>query len=132
MSEERSQQRTGKETGVQSARGKGASSKVTFFDGGEMGALMQAKDWASTPLGPPEKWPQSLTTAVRIILQSRYAMFVWWGKELINLYNDPYSPFLGKKHPAALGRSAREAWSDIWSEIGPRVEAVLERGESTF
>lgn len=103
-----------------------------FFDGGQMGALMRAKDWSATPLGPPENWPQSLTTAVRIILQSRYAMFIWWGKDLINLYNDSYVPFLGKKHPAALGRPAYEAWSDIWEQIGPRTEAVTLRGESTY
>jgi len=103
-----------------------------FFQGGQMGALMRAKDWSATPLGAPNQWPQSLTTAVRIILQSRYAMFVWWGKELINLYNDSYVPFLGKKHPAALGRPASEAWSDIWTQIGPRTEAVLLRGESTY
>jgi len=97
-----------------------------------MGALMRAKAWSTTPLGPPQTWPQSLTTAVRIILQSRYPMFIWWGKELTDLYNDPYAPFLGKKHPAALGRPAYEAWSDIWEQIGPRVEAVIERGESTY
>ena len=97
-----------------------------------MGALMRTKDWTSTPLGPPEQWPHSLRTAVRIILQSRYPMFVWWGEQLINIYNDPYAPFLGKKHPAALGRPAFEAWADIWEQIGPRAKAVVERGESTF
>ena len=93
---------------------------------------MREKDWASTPLGPPQQWPHSLRTAVRIILTSRYPMFIWWGEERINLYNDPYSPFLGTKHPAALGRPAREAWGEIWSEVGPRSDAVLLRGESTF
>ena len=93
---------------------------------------MRAKDWISTPLGTPEQWPHSLKTAVRIILQSRYPMFVWWGKQLINIYNDPYTPFLGKKHPAALGQSARQVWSEIWEQIGPRTEAVIDRGESTF
>jgi PAS domain S-box-containing protein len=100
--------------------------------GGEMGALMRAMDWSQTPLGPVENWPQSLRTAVGIMLSSRYAMFVWWGRQLINLYNDAYRPFLGKKHPGALGQSAREVWAEIWDLIGPRTEAVLERGESTF
>ncbi|HJU16406.1 MAG TPA: PAS domain-containing protein [Stellaceae bacterium] len=101
-------------------------------DGGEMGALMRAFDWSKTPLGVPEQWPQSLQTAVGIMLSSRYAMFVWWGQQLVNLYNDAYRPFLGKKHPGSLGQSARAVWAEIWDLIGPRTEAVLERGEATF
>jgi len=97
-----------------------------------MGALMRAFDWSQTPVGPVGGWPQSLKTAVRIILTSRYAMFVWWGRELVNLYNDPYRAFLGIKHPAALGKSAREVWAEIWEQIGPRTDAVLLRGESTY
>jgi PAS domain S-box-containing protein len=104
----------------------------TLAGGGEMGALMRAFHWSSTPLGDIQRWPQSLKTAVRIILNSRYPMFVWWGPELINLYNDPYRAFLGIKHPDALGKSAREVWAEIWDQIGPRTDAVLLRGESTF
>src|SRR5690242_12321700 len=101
-------------------------------DGGEMGALMREFDWSQTPIGPVAQWPQSLKTAVRIILTSRYAMFVWWGRELVNLYNDPYRAFLGIKHPGALGKSARDVWGEIWSQIGPRTDAVLLRGDSTY
>ena len=100
--------------------------------GGEMGALMRATDWTRSALGPPESWPISLRTAVGIMLSSRYAMFVWWGRDLANFYNDAYRPFLGKKHPAALGQSARDVWGEIWDLIGPRTEAVLQRAESTF
>src|SRR5262249_25104749 len=99
-----------------------------FSGGGEMGALMRTLDWSQTAVGPVSNWPQSLKTAVRIILTSRYAMFVWWGRELVNLYNDPYRAFLGIKHPAALGKSARE----IWDQIGPRTDAVLLHGKSTY
>jgi PAS domain-containing protein len=109
-----------------------ARSESLFAGGGEMGALMGAFDWSQTAVGPVETWPQSLRTAVRIILTSRYAMFIWWGRELVNLYNDPYRSFLGGKHPAALGKSAREVWAEIWDSIGPRTDAVLLRGESTF
>jgi PAS domain S-box-containing protein len=108
------------------------SADALFSGGGEMGALMRAKDWSCTPLGPPELWPQSLRVAVRIILLSRYPMFVWWGKELVNLYNDRYVPMLGKKHPASLGQTASESWKEIWPQIGPRVDAVFQRGEATF
>ncbi len=99
---------------------------------GEMAERIRAMDWSGTPVGPIATWPQSLRTSVEIILSSRYPMFVWWGRQLTNIYNDAYRPFLGKKHPNALGHSAREAWSEIWEQIGPRAEAVLERGEATF
>lgn len=97
-----------------------------------MGALMRGLDWACTPLGPVCTWPQSLRAATNIILSSRYAMFIWWGPELVNLYNDAYRPFLGKKHPEAMGQSARDVWSEIWDQIGPRTDAVLQHGEATF
>jgi len=103
-----------------------------FSGGGEMGALMRALDWSQTPIGTVSNWPQSLKTAVRIILASRFAMFVWWGRELVNLYNDSYRPLLGAKHPVALGKPAREVWGEIWDQIGPRADAVILRGESTY
>ena len=100
--------------------------------GGEMGALIRATDWSRTPLGPVEAWPQSLRTAVGIMLSSRYAMFVWWGPELTNLYNDAYRLFLGTKHPQSLGESGAKVWGEIWDLIGPRADAVFKRAESTF
>lgn len=103
-----------------------------FSGGGEMGALMSAFNWSQSAIGPVSGWPQSLKTAVRIILTSRYPMFVWWGRELVNLYNDPYRALLGNKHPDALGKSARDGWAEIWDQIGPRADAVLLRGQSTY
>ncbi len=70
----------------------------------EMAARVLAFDWSATPLGPAETWPESLRTAVGICLSSQLPMFVWWGPELINIYNDAYAPVLGKRHPDALGR----------------------------
>ena len=81
---------------------------VDFLQGGgEAGALMRALDWSATPLGPPSTWPQSLRTAVRILLDSRYAMWMTWGDGFPFLYNDAYAPTLGSKHPQAI--SARIA-----------------------
>ena len=91
-----------------------------FAGGGEMGRLMMAKDWSKTPLGPVERWPQSLKTAVRILLCSRFEMWMAWGPELPFLYNDAYlRKTIGKKHPHALGTPTRELWSEIWADIGP-------------
>jgi len=106
--------------------------ELLFVGEGEMAALMREKDWSKTPLGPPETWPQSLRTAVRILLTSRYAMWMGWGPELCFLYNDSYRPTLGAKHPWALGSSAGQIWAEIWSAIGPRIDVVLRRGEATW
>ena len=102
------------------------------FSSGEMADRVRAFDWASTPLGPMEGWPQSLRLALGICLNSRFPMFVWWGPQHFNIYNDAYVPMLGKRHPTALGRPARESWDDIWAVVGPQAEAVLTRGEATW
>ncbi len=73
-----------------------------------MARLVGEMDWSRTPLGAMEGWPQSLRIAVGICLSSRFPMFVWWGPDLVNIYNDAYVPILGKRHPEALGRPARE------------------------
>jgi signal transduction histidine kinase len=99
---------------------------------GEMGTLMRTYDWQKTPHGPPEGWPQSLRTIANIVLSSRYAMWVGWGEDLTFFYNDAYRPTLGLKHPWALGRPAREVWSEIWTEIGPRIQQVLSSGVATY
>jgi PAS domain S-box-containing protein len=111
---------------------KSTSIDSVFSGGGEMAALMRTLDWSQTAVGPVSSWPQSLKTAVRIVVASRFAMFIWWGRELVNLYNDSYRTLLGAKHPAALGKPAREVWAEIWDQIGPRADAVLLRGESTY
>jgi hypothetical protein len=100
--------------------------------GGEVGALMRQMDWEATPLGPPERWPQSLRTAVSILLDSRYPMFLFWGPELVKIYNDGYRPITGAKHPWALGRPGREVWPEIWDTIGPMVDRVVQHGEATW
>ncbi|MHC5779006.1 response regulator, partial [Nostoc sp.] len=111
-----------------------------FAGGGEMGALMRARfactegnaDWSQTSLGLPEHWSQSLKTALRIVLTSRQPMFIWWGEDLINLYNDAYSSFLQNKHPAALGLPASRVWHEVWDQLEPRIESALRKNEGTF
>src|SRR6476660_10073466 len=101
--------------------------------GGEVTCLVRTFDWTKSDLGSADGWPQSLKTAVRIMLDSRYAMWLGWGTNLTFLYNDAYAKMtLGPKHPWALGRSAHEVWSEIWSDIGPRAEAVLRTGQATW
>jgi signal transduction histidine kinase/DNA-binding response OmpR family regulator len=104
-----------------------------FAVDGEMAALMRAKDWWATPLGPVSVWPRSLRTIVRVLLTSRFAMWMGWGKDLTFLYNDAYAGMtLGAKHPWALGRPSREVWAEIWPDIEPRIETVLLTGQATW
>jgi hypothetical protein len=103
-----------------------------YRDAGEMGQRMRELDWARTPLGAPTTWPQSLKTAVQIMLGSRYAMWMGWGPELTFFYNDAYRPTLGTKHPWALGKPSQLVWTEIWRDIGPRIEEVLRTGRATY
>src|ERR1700733_2607118 len=100
--------------------------------GGEMGALMRSLDWSTTPLGPVRSWPQSLRTSVSTCLNSRFAIVIWWGPDLVMLSNDAYRDIIAAKHPAALGRPGRECWPEIWPTIRPMLEGVLRLGEATW
>ena len=101
--------------------------------GGEMGALTRTYDWSASPLGPPEFWPQSLRTAIRILLNTNHPMFIWWGEELIQFYNDAYCKTMGpERHPSALGQRGRECWAEIWDVIGPQIEQVMRGGGATW
>ncbi|MDB5394357.1 MAG: sensory box histidine kinase/response regulator [Rhodospirillales bacterium] len=94
--------------------------------GGEMGALIRAHDWSLSSLGPPQAWPQSLRTAVRLLLNTGHPMYIFWGKAGACLYNDAYRQSIGpERHPASLGRPVREVWAEIWDVIGPEVERVM-------
>lgn len=106
---------------------------VRFFEGGGlMGELMRAYNWTEHPLGEPEQWPHSLQTTIRLILNSAYPMFLWWSKDLYMFHNDRYLPALGKKHPKALGASARVMWAEIWEQLGGIVENILSGGEPFY
>ena len=100
--------------------------------GGEMGAKMRTYDWAGSPLGPAHLWPQSLKTAIRILLSSRYAMWMAWGPDLTFFCNDAYLPTLGVKAKWALGSSSRKVWSEVWEFAGPRIQQVLTTGTATW
>lgn len=104
-----------------------------IYGNGEMANLTRAFDWSQTPVGPVEEWPDLLLTTVNTILASHHPMFVWWGADLIQFYNDGYRPSIREdKHPSALGQRGRDCWPEIWSMIGPEVEAVMLRGEASW
>jgi PAS domain-containing protein len=100
---------------------------------GGMSDRIAAFDWSATPLGAAEDWPQSLQAAVRIVLGSRFSMWMAWGPELTFVYNDAYAAdTLASKHPWALGRRADEVWAEIWGDIGPRIDRVMASGTATW
>ncbi|MGH2893871.1 MAG: sensor histidine kinase, partial [Solirubrobacteraceae bacterium] len=100
---------------------------------GEVGQDMLEVDWAATPLGPIDTWPNALATVVRVMLTSRFAMWLAWGPELTFLCNGAYRrDTLGQKYPWALGRPASEVWAEIWAEVSPRIQTVLTTGQSTW
>ncbi|AYG78065.1 Sensor histidine kinase TmoS [Streptomyces hundungensis] len=99
-----------------------------------VGGDLALVDWAATtPLGDPEGWPQSLRTTVSILLSSKFSMWMAWGPELTFFCNAAYRrDTLGRKYPWALGRPASEVWAEIWRDIGPRIDSVLTTGEATW
>jgi signal transduction histidine kinase/DNA-binding response OmpR family regulator len=103
-----------------------------FVGDGEMARLMRAHDWAATPLGPPERWPNSLKVALRLLLTSKFEMWLGWGSDIHFFYNDAYRPTLGIKHPRSLGMPTQVLWAEIWDDIKDRLRMVLERGEATW
>jgi PAS domain S-box-containing protein len=91
-----------------------------------MGALMRSIDWSKTAVGPVSAWPQSLRTALSILLETGFPMYIAWGPEFVQFYNDGYRPILGStKHPAAMGLSTRITFSEIWDIIGPMFHGVM-------
>jgi hypothetical protein len=100
--------------------------------GGEMGALLRSIDWRRTPLGPIARWPAGLQTLVSVMLGSRFPMLLWWGPDLLQIYNDAYRPILGAKHPASLLSPGAEVWAEIWDVIGPMAESVRRGGPATW
>lgn len=104
-----------------------------FAGEGAARAAARGVDWARTPLGPPESWPVSLRSVLGILLSSRHPMFLWWGPELIQFYNDAYLPSFGRgKHPAAMGQRGAECWQEIWPIVQPQIDDAMLRGKASW
>ena len=114
------------------SRGKAQPSAAAWLTGGgEMGERIRAHDWARTSLGPVDTWPQSLRSAVSILLPSKAQIALFWGEDLVTLYNDAYRQVFGAKHPGALGMPIREAWGELWGKgLKALFDGVLDTGEA--
>ncbi len=105
-----------------------------LLGGGEMGGIVRNYDWDYSPLGGIDQWPHSLRAAVGLLLHSAFPMLLFWGREkMVTFYNDAFRPSLGidGKHPA-IGKPAYEMWNDIWENIGPLLQEVLDTGEAIY
>jgi hypothetical protein len=106
---------------------------LTFLaGGGEMGERICTFDWSQTPLGPAASWSPALRTMVRLMLANRLPMLLWWGPEYVSIYNDPYRPVLGNKHPWALGQRVSECWKEIWHVLQPLIDTPYHGGPATW
>ncbi|MEL1242750.1 PAS domain S-box protein [Flavobacterium sp. DGU11] len=101
---------------------------------GEMAQLTRNFNWAATPVGPISEWPISLRNTVAMVLSSKFPMFLWWGEDLTQFYNDAYLPSLGNngKHPQALGQKGFDCWPEIWDTINPLIQKVRSEGISAW
>lgn len=93
--------------------------------------LMAQTDWSRAGVGAPATWPSQLHVAFNILRSSRCPMMLFWGRDLVQLYNDACVPILGARHPAAFGQRARDCWPDVWDSVGPLLAGLLETGHAT-
>jgi serine phosphatase RsbU (regulator of sigma subunit) len=91
-----------------------------------------AVDWATSPVGDPGGWDESLRSTLRVVLGTRFPVTLFWGDDLVLLYNEAYVDLIADKHPGALGRPAREVFPEAWDVIGPLFDEVRRTGEATW
>ncbi len=103
-----------------------------FPGNSKMSALMRAHDWKVSQLGPPELWPEGLKAPLRLMLMSRFEMWLGWGEDLRFFYNDAYIPTLGSKHPDALGQPMSQVWKEVFEEVKDRIISVMRDGVATW
>ena len=100
--------------------------------GGEIGAMIRARDWTGSPVGALETWSEALRVALALVLASPESMYLVWGPALTFFFNDAYRPILGPRLPSALGASLPELWPDAWEAVRPSVEKGFSGEASRF
>jgi len=88
-------------------------------------SYLESFAWETTPLGARASWPVALRTTYDLLMASPFAMCATWGAEQTLIYNQAYAPFLGARHPAALGQPIDKVWAELWDEIAPLIERTL-------
>src|SRR5689334_2235952 len=114
------------------AAAKASPAATWLAGGGEMGRLIAAYDWSKSPIGPIESWSPALRMMVGFMLANRFPLLLWWGPQYVSIYNDPYRPILGAKHPWALGKPVSECWKEIWHILQPLIDTPFQGGPATW
>src|ERR1700760_2185441 len=99
---------------------------------GEMARLIRNHHWNATPLGPIGDWSESLLCSVNLMLACACPSLIFWGSEMVQLYNDAFCPLLAERHPSGLGQTAQEFWSDAWHIVGPNLARVMVGRETIY
>ena len=104
-----------------------------FRGDGVSARTARAVNWGETSLGSPAGWPIELTTTLAIIFGTRQPMFLFWGQDLVQFYNDAYLPSFGiGKHPQAMGQVGASCWQEIWPIISPQIDDVMKHGTASW
>ncbi|KAF2716077.1 hypothetical protein K431DRAFT_316794 [Polychaeton citri CBS 116435] len=89
-------------------------------------------DWAVTSLGPIETWSADLRQMCNLIMASPHPAAMYWGDDLIAIYNEAYIFLAGQKHPRLMGQSYRAAWAEIWDDVKDVFDSAKLTGEATM
>src|SRR5271156_6312367 len=98
----------------------------------QMAEFIRRHDWSATPLGPIEDWSEALLLSANLMLACAFPSLIFWGRELVQLYNDAFVPLLAERHPSGLGQRAEDCWSDAWQIVGPNLERVMMHRETVY
>jgi PAS domain S-box-containing protein len=104
-----------------------------FKGGGEMGNRIRNFNWAATAAGAPQNWPQNLRNTLALMMSTKFPMFLFWGDEAVQFYNDGYIKILSyqDRHPGALGQKGADCWEDVWDIVGGLIDTVR-KGEDVY
>lgn len=89
-------------------------------------------DWGSTAVGPMTDWPSGLRTMSSLIMASPHPAAMYWGSDMVVIYNEAYIALAGKKHPSLMGMNYTDAWAEIWDEVEPVFSNAWNSGQSTM
>ena len=99
---------------------------IIFFDCScETGNCLGTLDWKQHELGMPETWNDALQFAISLILNSKSPMFLCWGKNHIQFYNDAFMPFFGNEGVAYLGMPSDDLHTGINTIIAVATNEIM-------
>ncbi|SHO61106.1 PAS domain S-box-containing protein [Pseudoxanthobacter soli DSM 19599] len=89
-------------------------------------------DWASSPVGPIDRWSSALRSAARTMLLSSTPMVVLIGRMGLLVYNDAAREMFGPGYEGSLGRPVAEVLGEAAEFYGTVIDAAFEGTSSSF